>query len=566
MKSHNFKCLIITILFCYSLSSILNISQADSDWITCAQKEEEECTFYGHRLLRFGSEGNYIYKVGANKVKCEASYFKPDTIFNDKTTAKHTCSFFKHEILWKQCAKEGNRCEFEGTKFFRYGGGTDDNGDGYIFRTQSDGVLCSNSVFGDPKKRVDKSCYIGEIFDASKFVWKFCGNQDRICNLKGSQEVVRYGFNESWVYFIAKNSIACNDSILGDPIRGPKKICEYQAIDEDSCPDKSFLNGKLCVSKCPDNLLISLDNKTCLSKCEQGQVFFSGTQKCVDECPNGYFIKGQECIICQPGTYTSIDQSSCLSECPPDEFLIKAAKKCYGFCPNQYKVIVNTNECIFDCSESKLLVTADAHYCANPCPDGQFKVGAECFYECPIGHYRNKQECVNTCPEGSFRSADNRECVTECRAGELASKIDQICYSRCPADQYAYGRECVTGCPKDTFKSYDNYECLETCPKDHFSHKETGKCYSNCPVQTYVFENSCVNNCPTGTVLSADKRNCLSSCPKNQFLIASQKSCYYSCPYSLTVKGQACTNGLDNENDPVDMIKMDLEPSFGLPK
>ena len=86
-------------------------------------------------------------------------------------------------------------------------------------------------------------------------------------------------------------------------------------------------------------------------------------------------------------------------------------------------------------------------------------------------------------------------------------------------------------------------------------------------MQTYVFENSCVNNCPTGTVLSADKRNCLSSCPKNQFLIASQKSCYYSCPYSLTVKGQACTNGLDNENDPVVMIKKDLElQSFGLPK
>lgn len=549
------KFLIITILFCYNLSSLLNISQESSDWVTCAETEGEECKFFGKRLLRYGSAGNYIYKVGVNKVKCEASYFRPDTI----TNTKNTCSFFRHDILWRQCATEGNRCEFEGTKLFRYGGGTLPNGGGYVFRSVTDGILCSQSVFKDPAPGANKSCYIGEIFDSSKFAWKFCGNQNQSCKFKGSQ-VVRYGVNDSWVYFISRDFTPCNDSILGDPIWGFAKRCEYQAIDEESCPDKSFLNGKICVSKCPDNLFISLDNKTCLSKCDQGQVFFSGTQKCVDECPNGYYIKGQECIKCPSGTYTSIDQSSCLSECPPDQFLIKAANKCYGFCPNQYKVIVNTNECIFDCSEEKLLVTADAHYCANPCPEGQFKVGAECFYECPVGYYRNKQECVNKCPEGTFRSADKRECVTECRAGELASKIDQLCYSRCPADQYAYGKECIVACPKDTLKSYDNYECLETCPKDHFPHKETGKCYSNCPGQTYVFENSCVNSCPTGTVLSADFRNCLSSCPKNQYLVASHKKCFYACPYDQVAKGQVCTNGIEENSSTARGVGETLAP------
>jgi hypothetical protein len=525
----------VTILICFSLSSSVENSQ-NLGWVKCADKAGDECKFYGHKLLRFGENGNYIYKVGSNKVKCDADYFRPDKI----DTKTNTCDFYNGDIVWRQCASDGMRCEFTGTKFFRYGGGANHNGVGYVFRQLTDGALCSSSVFNDPNVGTNKFCYYGEEFDPSKFYWKVCAYQDGTCKFNGNQ-IVRYGSNHGWNYFYAKDTTTCNHMSLGDPLSGVYKRCEYQAINEDSCPNDAFLNGKQCVSKCPEGTLVSLDNKTCLSKCESNQVYFSGTQKCVQECPNGYYIKGQECIQCEAGTYTSLDQSSCLSKCPQDQFLIKAAKRCYGYCPSQYKVIVNTNECIFDCTEANLSVTADSNYCADPCPDGQFKYGAECFYECPFGFFINKKDCVVSCPEGSFRSADNRACLTECREGEFASRVDKKCYSRCPTDQFGSGKECVSTCPTGTFKSFDGLLCLEKCPKEHFAYKPNASCYSNCPGNTYVSESECVDACPAGTVLSADRRNCLTACPKNQYLVAAYNSCFYSCPYNQVANSNTCT-------------------------
>ncbi len=54
---------------------------------------------------------------------------------------------------WNFCANENQHCGFSGTKTVRYGV----NGS-YHYRTPANGVLCSNSVFGDPLFGVTKQC------------------------------------------------------------------------------------------------------------------------------------------------------------------------------------------------------------------------------------------------------------------------------------------------------------------------------------------------------------------------------------------------------------------------
>jgi len=54
---------------------------------------------------------------------------------------------------WASCAPEGGVCAFTGTIDVRYGA----NGS-FSVKTFSDGIACTNEVFGDPIPDVAKSC------------------------------------------------------------------------------------------------------------------------------------------------------------------------------------------------------------------------------------------------------------------------------------------------------------------------------------------------------------------------------------------------------------------------
>ena len=57
---------------------------------------------------------------------------------------------------WSQCASEGQFCSFSGTRNVQYGA----NGV-YVYRTVTNGTICSNAVFSDPLFGVAKRCSIG---------------------------------------------------------------------------------------------------------------------------------------------------------------------------------------------------------------------------------------------------------------------------------------------------------------------------------------------------------------------------------------------------------------------
>jgi len=58
------------------------------------------------------------------------------------------------ESQWTKCAGEGQHCSFSGTKTVKYGHGTD-----WSTKTKTNGVQCTNGVFGDPKPGQVKDCY-----------------------------------------------------------------------------------------------------------------------------------------------------------------------------------------------------------------------------------------------------------------------------------------------------------------------------------------------------------------------------------------------------------------------
>jgi len=59
------------------------------------------------------------------------------------------------------CAREGQRCNFGGTKDVAYGA----NGQFYYRYMVSGGIDCNNNVFGDPIYGVTKACYIKNSLD-----------------------------------------------------------------------------------------------------------------------------------------------------------------------------------------------------------------------------------------------------------------------------------------------------------------------------------------------------------------------------------------------------------------
>ena len=58
---------------------------------------------------------------------------------------------------WDLCARETKDCKFTGTKLVRYGAN-----DKYTYKIISDGISCSNKVFGDPVPGIVKNCHLSD--------------------------------------------------------------------------------------------------------------------------------------------------------------------------------------------------------------------------------------------------------------------------------------------------------------------------------------------------------------------------------------------------------------------
>jgi parallel beta-helix repeat protein len=153
MNSRSTSVLVVcaAILFLVPCSS----SAQSGDWTVCAT-EGGRCSFSGQQQVRYGANGSYVFKTLTDGTACSNSVFgdpiygvvKQCSLWTGTSTGGDTGS-----TEWSFCAFEGSNCPFSGTREVRYGA----NGS-YVYKTLTDGIACSNAVFGDPIYGVRKQC------------------------------------------------------------------------------------------------------------------------------------------------------------------------------------------------------------------------------------------------------------------------------------------------------------------------------------------------------------------------------------------------------------------------
>jgi Flp pilus assembly pilin Flp len=130
---------------------------------------------------------------------------------------------------WITCANENGFCSFSGTAQVQYGA----NGV-WVTQTHTDGVSCTNAVFGDPISGVVKTCQYYQITVATPTPtltpvpqWIDCATQNGYCSFTGTY-AVRFGRGGTWVTQIHTDGVACTTAIFGNPTWGTKKCQIYK--------------------------------------------------------------------------------------------------------------------------------------------------------------------------------------------------------------------------------------------------------------------------------------------------------------------------------------------------
>jgi len=191
---------------------------ATTGWTQCAN-EGGTCTFSGTREVRYGSGTTFVSRTVTGSVACS------NAVFGDPTpNVAKTCSYAA--TAWTQCANEGGTCTFSGTHEVRYGSGTT-----FVSRTVTGSVACSNAVFGDPTPNVAKTCsYAADSTTApAAETWNTCAGEEGLCTFSGTRDV-RYGAGSSFVTRTFTGTVACSNSIFGDPALGVVKSCSVSSL------------------------------------------------------------------------------------------------------------------------------------------------------------------------------------------------------------------------------------------------------------------------------------------------------------------------------------------------
>src|SRR5262245_40711351 len=134
--------LAVCLFVCVAVFTFFTTASAQTtEWAVCAS-EGGACAFSGTQEVRYGANGSYVYQTMSDGAFCANSVFGDPAYGTVKECAIRNATSTGQ---WTFCASEGGMCTFSGTQQVRYGA----NG-AYVYQTLSDGVFCSNSVFGDP--------------------------------------------------------------------------------------------------------------------------------------------------------------------------------------------------------------------------------------------------------------------------------------------------------------------------------------------------------------------------------------------------------------------------------
>lgn len=138
-------------------------------WTTCAN-ENGNCSFSGTAQVRYGANDTWITQTHTNGVSCTNAVFTDPLpgvykscqvylVSSPPTTTPVPTSTPSPSPTplptWTTCASENGYCNFSGTAPVRYGA----NG-AWVTQNHTDGVSCTNAVFGDPVYGTAKTCQV----------------------------------------------------------------------------------------------------------------------------------------------------------------------------------------------------------------------------------------------------------------------------------------------------------------------------------------------------------------------------------------------------------------------
>lgn len=167
-------------------------------WQWCAG-EYSACTSAVPEDIRFGRHIDWSTGHASGNVSCSTATFGDPARGQTKVCEYMTdkgAPPLNYEYV--HCAAEGAFCAFSGSAVVRYG---HDSGNGlfYVYNIKRDGVTCNNSIAGDPRHTVSKSCDYLRYIDpntrqnASNKIWSTQEEEE----LGGAEKVlVEVGFSK----------------------------------------------------------------------------------------------------------------------------------------------------------------------------------------------------------------------------------------------------------------------------------------------------------------------------------------------------------------------------------
>jgi Glycosyl hydrolase family 71 len=145
-----FKVKSVLFMAVLSLLAISSVSYGQTSWTNCGG-EYGTCPFTGTKVVAYGANNIYSYKVATGGIACTNAI-----LGNPVPNVTKTCFIMDLPATgWQSCGAENGNCAFTGPQTVAYGSGSS-----FTVKTLTGGTACTNAVFGTPTTTVGKTCYI----------------------------------------------------------------------------------------------------------------------------------------------------------------------------------------------------------------------------------------------------------------------------------------------------------------------------------------------------------------------------------------------------------------------
>lgn len=198
-------------------SCFVAASGGPSGYAPCAA-EGGTCSVSGSRMVAYGANGAYDFRVLSSATACTNAAFGGDPFYGVAKSC-YTAPGGGPAGGWAQCAAESGSCALGGTEPVVYGA----NGS-FTSLLAGGSVSCSNTTFqGDPLSGVAKACYV-RVGAPGGFSTQ-CAAENGTCSFSG-QRTVAFGAADEFVYATFSGGVSCTAAAFGtDPIYGVAKAC-----------------------------------------------------------------------------------------------------------------------------------------------------------------------------------------------------------------------------------------------------------------------------------------------------------------------------------------------------